>query len=443
MITKMSKKTYYQDQTLHALENFPFALPPVQLEIVYAIVTVKKATAIANEKTKRIPKNILHGILQACEEILSGKFDDQFVTCSLQGGAGTSMHMNVNEVIASRAEELLTNGLKTHVHPNDHVNSSQSTNDVNPSALKLASITLTNKLLLRLIILEKTLKKRAKENKTVLKLARTHIQDAVPTTIGAEFFSYAAIIERDRKRIEKTLKNFYELNLGGTAIGNSINASKEYIREAYKALYQITHIPFRPAKNFMSQTSASSDFVELSSAITICALDLSKIAADIRFMASGPNGGIGEITLPPLQKGSSIMPGKINPVIPESVNQMYYFVLGKDMTIREAAHNASLELGIMFPILADSLITMIKVTDTAVDIFTRKCIGILQVNKERCKELLENSTAYATLLNTSLGYDKMTQLVKEAHEKKSPFKTLLKTNNVITEEKLYALLASL
>jgi len=424
-------KNYFREQTLHAIENFPFPLPPVHLDLIYAIATVKKATASANGKAGLIPKNIAKRIQQTCDKILLGKYNDQFITCSLQGGAGTSMHMNVNEVIATLAK----------AHPNDHVNKSQSTNDVNPTALKLASLLLSKKLLKNITYLEKIIQQRAKEYKNVQKLARTHFQDAVPTTVGEEFLSYTAIIERDRKRIEKALLQFYEINLGGTAIGNSINAPKEYRKYVYQELQKITGMSFRAAANFMSQTSSQSDFADLSSAITLLFLDLSKIATDIRFMCSGPNGGIGEITLPPLQKGSSIMPGKVNPVIPESINQAYFLILGKDLTIKEAAQHSCLELGIMFPILADSLITSIKVATVATKLFADKCIATLQVNKEKCKELLENSTAYATLLTPILGYDTVTELVQESITTHIPFITLIKQKHLLSDTKLHHILS--
>jgi aspartate ammonia-lyase len=319
--------------------------------------------------------------------------------------------MNVNEVIANYVSAMVSD---VSVHPNDHVNMSQSTNDVNPSALKIACLDLGYILLEKLSGLITSFESKATEFEHVVKLGRTHIQDAVPTTLGEEFRAYASIISEDKKRITQALEYMNALNLGGTAIGNSVNATKEYIVFVYEELSRITGRSFEPAHSMMAQTSSQSDFCHLSAAINLLCLDLSKISTDIRFMASGPKGGIGEIFLEPLQNGSSIMPGKVNPVIPESINQVYFYVQGKNLTIHEAAHNAHLELAIMFPVLADSLISMLKMTTAAIEIFAEKCLRPMKANEERCKELLENSMAYATLLVPKYGYEKVSEIVRFA-----------------------------
>ncbi len=427
----MKKKIYYGDQTKAALNNFPFPTPHVSLELIYAIVLIKKAAAFANKKTGELSPAIAESIVTACNEILAGEFDNQFVTPALQGGAGTSINMNVNEVIATRATELCGEV----VHPNDHVNAAQSTNDVNPSALKITCLTLTKILLENITLLIQAFEDKAKQCKSIPKLARTHLQDAIPTTFGAEFQSYADILRRDKQRIEESLSYFEEINLGGTAIGDSTNASDEYIKYVYQELREITRFPLKKANNLMSQTSSSSDFCHLSAMITILFTDISKTATDIRFLASGPRGGIGEITLKELQKGSSIMPGKINPVSPEAMNQIAFAITGKHMTILQAAQNACLELAVMFPVLADELIETLKLAASGALSFAN-CIETMQPNIERAKENLENSTAYATVLVPKLGYDLVSEVVKESIASKKPIREILIKKNLLTDESI-------
>ena len=417
-------KNHFGPQTEQALENFPFPTHKVHQELIYSIVRIKKAAALANKSAGFLSPEMAEVIVRACDEILGGKYDDQFVTPALQGGAGTSINMNVNEVIASLA----------NVHPNDQVNKSQSTNDVNPSALKITVIELTEKFLGKIDVLIKSLEKKAEETKSIKKLARTHFQDATPMTVGAEFLSYAAIVKRDKKRIEEALKYFYELNLGGTAIGDSINASEAYIENVYKELNKITGLSLIKAENFMSQTSSSSDFCGLSSAINILYVDLSKMATDIRCLASGPRGGIGEYILPELQPGSSIMPGKVNPVIPESINQIHYYISGKNLSIHEAAENANLELAVMFPVIADSLISILKMATSGVEVFAIKCIDLIKINEEKCRQHLESSTAYATLLIPKLGYDAVSGLVKEVINSGETLRGLCIKKGLLSEE---------
>ncbi len=412
-------------QTKSSLQNFPFSLPPVQLDLIYAITEIKWAAALANQSTKDLEPSKSSAIISACKQILGGKYNDQFVTCSLQGGAGTSINMNVNEVIGNLAK----------VHPNDHVNMSQSTNDVNPSALKIVCLRLTKTLISNLDHLIKVLNKKTNEYKHIQKLGRTHYQDAVPTTLGNEFATYAAIVARHQQRLSEALNYLYDLNLGGTAIGNAINASPTYIKAVYKELAKITHLSLKPAPNLALGTQSPTDFCHLSSLLTLLFTDLSKIAKDLRFLASGPKGGIAEISLAPLQPGSSIMPGKVNPVIPEVINQSYYLISGHNLTIQHAAEGAGLELAVMFPILADSLITSLKVASTAVTIFADKCIATLTANEANCKKHLENSTAYATLLTPRLGYDTVSGIVKEAIASGKTIRELILEKHLLPESK--------
>lgn len=414
----------YQDQTKHALANFPFTYHTVLKEMTYAIVEIKKAAALGNAADGGITQEQSNAIRTACDEILAGKHDDQFVTCALQGGAGTSMHMNVNEVIATLA----------HVHPNDQVNKSQSTNDVNPSALKIASYRMVTALEQTIAEAVAVLKAKSEEWADIPKLARTHLQDAIPTTVGAEFGSYAAIIARHGKRLGGVKQSMTELNLGGSAIGNSLNASDTYRNTVYPELAKITGVPVKPLANLMSGTSSQTDFAVLAHVVSALYADLSKIASDIRMLSAGPRGGLAELKLPMLQNGSSIMPGKVNPVSAEMVNQTYYLLNGYAVTIEQCAHGAQLELGVMIPIMADTLITSLRLASEVLEAFTKKCFAVVEVDEERCLEHLQRSTAYATMLSPVLGYDVVSDIVHEAIDNKKTIVDVLKEKQLYTEK---------
>ncbi|KKU87457.1 hypothetical protein A3A64_02705 [Candidatus Gottesmanbacteria bacterium RIFCSPLOWO2_01_FULL_48_11] len=435
---------YYGEETKRSVANFPFSVHHVHLELIYAIAEIKKAAAVANLADRGISKEISEAIVAAGEEILSKKLDDQFVTPALQGGAGTSINMNVCEVLAGRATELLSEkGLSTTVHPLDHVNKSQSTNDVNPSALKIASLRLLRQLISAVEKLQAALEKKSKEFQPIVKLARTHLQDAVPMTLGDEFGSYAAIVGRQLRYLKDIEPYLLELNLGGTAIGNSINASETYRKVIYGELSNNTGLPLEPAENFMSQTSSQADFVALSHALVAYFVDISKIANDIRMMASGPKGGFAELKLPEMQKGSTIMPGKVNPVIPEVVNQTYYLVSGYSVTVTMAARAAQFELANMLPVVADVLITALKITREATELFTNKCIAVVEANEENCRKHLEESTAYATLLTPRLGYDTVSAIVKESIKTGKTLRELVLEKKMLTEKEFDAIVKSI
>jgi aspartate ammonia-lyase len=426
---------YIGNQTSLAQKNFPFPLPFVSLNLIKSIALVKAAAAKANEIIGTLDTKRTQAISTAAEEILAGKHDQSFTLPFLQGGAGTSINMNVNEVIALRATEILQDkGDILIVHPLDHVNMHQSTNDVNPSALRIASLYLLQQLAEALSKMIDSFEAKRKEYKQVPKLGRTHMQDAVPITFGDEFGAYAAILKRHFSHIEQSKKYLFELNLGGTAVGNTINVPKGYIEHVYKILASKTSLPLTPAKNMMSLTSSCADFCIVSSAIHLLCVDLSKIAMDIRFLSSGPQGGIGEITLKNLQYGSSIMPGKVNPILPESINQLSYFVTGKHVTLCQAAENSHLELAVMFPLVADSLLSSIQVTTAALEVFSESCIKTIHVNKKRSHEILEQTTAYATLFTPLLGYDVVSKAVKESIKQHISFKEVLLTRNLINEK---------
>ncbi|MBI3888717.1 aspartate ammonia-lyase [Candidatus Nomurabacteria bacterium] len=423
-------KKYYGAETEKALKNFPFSTHLVRVEFIFAVVKIKKAAASANFAAGNISKEIKNAIIKACDEILSGKRNDQFPLSSFQGGAGTAIHMNVNEVVANRASEI--SGVK--VHPNDYVNASQSTNDVNPSALKVASLFLLQDLEIKLSALVKTFQKKSKEFKNINKLGRTHMQDAVPTTLGAEFMSYADSLNEHVKQIKNAKDLCKVLNLGGTAVGNSINASPAYIKQVYKELNKLTSEKFHKAKNLMSKTSGQTDFLIISQTITTLCVDLSKIANDFKFMSSGPNGGIGEIILPEIQKGSSIMPGKVNPVLPETVNQLYFLVSGNNVSIEKAVEGAQMELGVMIPIMVDRLIESIILSTETINQFDKLCVAGIKADKEKCKKHLEVSTAYATLLSPRLGYDKVSEIVKKSTTTKKSLRDIVVGENYLTEK---------
>jgi len=406
---------YFSTQTQHALTNFPFPVPHVALKFIYAIAEIKHAAAFANAQAGGLTPHIAEAIQESCCEIVDGKFDDQFVTPTIQGGAGTSINMNVNEVIASRATELLqTQGISLQVHANDHVNLSQSTNDVNPSALRITCLRFMQELQTEVDMLVNAFQQKGETYKNTKKLGRTHLQDAVPITIGQEFAAYADVIYRDLERVMNCSPYLLQLNLGGTAVGDSINASPAYREHVYAQLREITGLPVEAVTNMMSLTSSTADFCAVSAALTILFMDLSKIATDLRILSSGPHGGIGEITLANLQPGSSIMPGKVNPVAAESVNQAFYFIAGKNQSILQASEAASLELAVMFPVVAEGLIASLTLSISVISIFRQKCVDLLTVNVERCSQLLERSSAYATLLTPTLGYDLVSEVVKES-----------------------------
>ncbi|MBI4065451.1 aspartate ammonia-lyase [Candidatus Gottesmanbacteria bacterium] len=428
-------KSYAGQQTFSAVKNFPFSIHKARIELVYAISEIKRAAAVVHGRIGELDKDIAHAIVSSCDEVLRGKHDDQFVTPALQGGAGTSMNMNVNEVIANRATEILrSSGNNLSVHPNDHVNRSQSTNDVNPTALKLVCRTLGQELLRSIDAVVKEFYTLEKRYSKVPKLARTHLQDAIPITYGDEFSSYAAIFSRNGDRINHALSYMNDLSLGGTAVGNGLNASSAYRDAVYKELRKRVDKHIHPATNFMAQTSSQTDFVMLSQAIVALTLDASKIASDIRLLSSGPAGGIGEIKLTELQHGSSIMPGKVNPVIAETVNQTYFLVSGNNHSIEAAAHGAQLELANMFPILADRLIESMKLTSEVLTQFARQCLATLTVNQKRAKEILEKTTAYSTLLSPILGYDRVATLVKEALNTGKTLRELVLEKHLLTDE---------
>jgi len=409
---------YYGTQSYRARENFPLSGTLMLPEMIISLAEIKKAAALANTIDGHLDKRIADAIVQACDEIMEGKLHDQFIVDPIQGGAGTSANMNANEVIANRATEILGGALGEYiVHPNDHVNMSQSTNDVFPTAGKLTTAKLLNQLVLSLRALIKAFYDKAEEFKDIVKLGRTQLQDAVPMRMGQEFAAYAHALERGMERIQRARMEMYVINMGATAIGTSINANEGYLANVTHILAEATHEPFRRAEDLIDATQNPDGFVDVSGAIKNFALVLSKIANDLRLLSSGPRGGLEEIKLPARQHGSSIMPGKINPVMPEAVSQVAFRIVGNDTTIAMAAEAGQLELNAFEPVLFYSLFQSIQLLNNVADVFRRFCVEGITADREECMRMLMNSTAVATALCPRIGYERATRIVKRAlHE---------------------------
>jgi len=409
---------YYGIQTLRALENFNISgISLTQFpDLIEALAMVKMAAAMTNMELGHLDKNIGAAITDACKEILNGRHHTQFVVDLIQGGAGTSTNMNANEVIANRALELMgyDRGMYEYCHPNNHVNLSQSTNDVYPTALKLALYNSNKKLLEVLKELIAAMRKKSTEFKHVIKMGRTQLQDAVPMTLGQEFNAYAVTLQEEVDRLQQNVNLFLEVNLGGTAIGTGINADPAYRKKVVQNLRRVTGIKVIPAADLVEATQDTGAFVMYSSALKRLALKLSKISNDLRLLSSGPRAGFNEINLPKMQPGSSIMPGKVNPVIPEVINQIAFKVVGNDLTVTMAVEAGQLELNVMEPVIGESLFQSIEMLKNGMKTFTYRCIHGISANEEKCRSYVQNSIGLVTALNPILGYETCTQLAKEA-----------------------------
>lgn len=435
---------YYGIQTLRALENFN--ITGISLthfpELIEALAMVKMAAATTNAELGNLDQETGGAIVDACREILNGRHHTQFVVDMIQGGAGTSTNMNANEVIANRALELLGHerGLYNHCHPNNHVNLSQSTNDVYPTALKIALYNSNKKLLEVLKELISAMRKKSNEFRNVIKMGRTQLQDAVPMTLGQEFRAYAVTLQEEVDRLQQNVSLFLEVNLGGTAIGTGINADPEYRKKVVGRLRKITGIAVVPAPDLVEATQDTGAFVMYSSALKRLALKLSKISNDLRLLSSGPRAGLNEINLPRMQPGSSIMPGKVNPVIPEVINQIAFKVVGNDLTVTMAVEAGQLELNVMEPVIALSLFESIDMLRNGMKTFTYRCINGITANEERCRAYVQNSIGLVTALNPVLGYEACTQLAKEALETNRGVYELVVEKKLLSPEDLNRLL---
>lgn len=417
---------YYGIQTVRALENFPISGLRPHPDLVTATVLVKKAAACANRDFGRLARDVAEAIVAAADEVLGGALRDQFVVDVYQAGAGTSHNMNTNEVLANRAAERLgdARGEYRRVHPNDHVNMGQSTNDVFPTATRIALLLGTGPLVEAARALGAALHERARAFDHVLKVGRTHLQDAVPMTLGQEFGGYAACIDRGADDVERASWQLRELNLGATAVGTGLNAGEDFATHAIRLLSQYTDIELLPAANRFRVTQSMGDVLAYSGAMRRLAIELAKVASDLRLLSMGPRAGVSEITLPAVQPGSSIMPGKVNPSIPEMVNQVCFQVIGCDTTVAAACEAGQLELNVMMPVIAWNALHASTILRHAMVSLRTRCVTGIEADPDRCRELLDRSTAVATALSPYIGYAATAELAKASVRTGRPIRDL-------------------
>ncbi|KGN00896.1 aspartate ammonia-lyase [Clostridium novyi A str. 4570] len=439
---RIPRDAYYGVQSLRASENFKITGLTIHPQFIKALAEVKKACAITNENVGVLETKLTNAIIKACDEIIEGKLHDQFITDPIQGGAGTSINMNANEVIANRAIEILggEKGNYNIVHPNDHVNNGQSTNDVIPTAGKITCVRLLKNMLKKLEELYEVLREKSNEFDNIIKMGRTQMQDAVPIRVGQEFSAYSMAVSRDIKRINRALLNLLTVNLGGTAIGTGINADENYVKGIIPTLRQVTKLDIKQAEDLIDGTQNLDCYVEVSGTLKACAVTLSKISNDLRLLASGPRCGLNEINLPPKQNGSSIMPGKVNPVIPEVVNQIAFNVIGNDMTITMAAESGQLELNAFQPVLFYNLFESIETITNGVDTFIKNCIKDITVNEKRCKDLVFNSVGIITAICPYVGYKKAASIAKKAIKTGRSVTQIAIEEKVLSKDKLEKIL---
>ncbi|RXJ66489.1 aspartate ammonia-lyase [Halarcobacter ebronensis] len=432
---RIEKDAYYGIQTLRASENFNITHTSIALfpNFIKSLAKVKKACALTNYELGDLSDMQKNAIIQACNEIIDGKFHDQFIVDPIQGGAGTSTNMNANEVIANRALEILGKPRSAYdiIHPNNHVNMSQSTNDVYPTAIKITLYELIYKLKDSLRELRDSFDRKAVEFKDVLKMGRTQLQDAVPMTLGQEFKTYAVMIDEDIYRLREAQALLKELNLGATAIGTGINTKPEYRRKVINNLREVTGVDYESAGDLIEATQDTGAFVHISGILKRVAIKISKICNDLRLLSSGPRAGFNEINLPKMQPGSSIMPGKVNPVIPEVVNQVAFEVIGADSTISIACEGGQLQLNVFEPIVAYKLFTSINIMRRSFETLAQKCVNGITANEDVCMENILNSVTLVTCLNPIIGYEKSSAIAKEA------LATNKRVYDIILEQKLF------
>jgi len=434
---------YYGIQTQRAVENFPITGQTIPTVLIRSLAIVKQAAAEANEASEHLDSRRARAISRAAQEILEGKLHDQFVVDPIQGGAGTSANMNANEVIANRAIELMggKKGDYSLLSPNTHVNMSQSTNDVFPTALRLAVLFESKDLMIRLRRLETALRDKATEFHDVVKMGRTHLQDAVPIRLGQEFSAYANVVDRCISRIDRAVQSMKEINMGATAVGTGLNADPAYIKEVTTRLSSITGFSLTSTRNFVDGTQNTDAFLEVSSSLKILATNLSKIANDLRLMTSGPRSGINEINLPEAQPGSSIMPGKVNPVMAEVVNQVCFQVIGNDHTITLAVEAGQLELNVMEPIISFNLLQSLDIMSNVVRVFTERCIRGITANAERSREMVERSIGLVTALGPYLTYEQASEVAREALKTGRTVRDIVLEHDLMPAEDLDHILA--
>lgn len=439
---EIPSESYYGIQTLRAVENFPITGLKIDKELIRGIGLVKIAAARANQRIGQLDEKIAKAIEEAAQEVVDGKWDDQFLVDPIQGGAGTSVNMNANEVIANRALEIIgeEKGNTKVISPNSHVNMAQSTNDAFPTAVKLAILRRIDQLLPVMEALREAYLEKASEFDECLKMGRTHLQDAVPIRLGQEFSAYAAALGRDIERVKQAKEALYEVNMGATAVGTGLNADPEYIKLVVEELSEISGYPIKTTENLVDGTQNTDVYVALSSALKTCMTSTSKVANDLRLMSSGPKAGLAEINLPPRQPGSSIMPGKVNPVMAEVVNQVAFRVIGNDVTVTLASEAGQFELNVMEPVLVYSLLESIKIMTNVLDVFNRYCIKGITANKETMEEYVNRSVGIITAINPHIGYEQASSIAKEALTTGRSVREICLEREVLTEEELNAIL---
>uniref|UniRef100_UPI003F4988C0 aspartate ammonia-lyase n=1 Tax=Cupriavidus yeoncheonensis TaxID=1462994 RepID=UPI003F4988C0 len=433
-------EAYYGVHTLRAVENFPITGTPISIypELIKALATIKLAAALANHELGLLDKQRCDAIVDACQELIAGKLHEQFVVDVIQGGAGTSTNMNANEVIAKRALELLGHrkGEYQHLHPNEHINIGQSTNDVYPTALKVATWFGIAGLLDAMAVLRQGFEAKADEFSHIIKMGRTQLQDAVPMTLGQEFSTYAVMLGEDEQRLREASMLICEINLGATAIGTGITAHPSYAPVVLQRLRAITGIPLETAPNLIEATQDCGSFVQLSGVLKRVAVKLSKTCNDLRLLSSGPRAGLGEISLPPMQAGSSIMPGKVNPVIPEVVNQIAFEVIGNDVTVSFAAEAGQLQLNAFEPIIAHSLFKSVSHLRSGCLTLAERCVKGITANADKLRTTVENSIGVVTALNPYLGYANATAVAQEAHITGGSVYDIVLSRGLLSKEEL-------
>ena len=441
---RIEKDCYYGIQTLRASENFDITHTSLSLfpTFIKSIAKVKKACALTNYELGDLSDAQRDAIIQACNEIIDGKFHDQFIVDPIQGGAGTSTNMNANEVIANRALEIMQKPRSSYdiIHPNNHINMSQSTNDVYPTAIKITLHELIYKLKDSLRFLRDAFEEKAEEFKDVLKMGRTQLQDAVPMTLGQEFKTYSVMIDEDIFRLRDCQALLKEVNLGATAIGTGINTKAAYQRKVISNLREVTGVDYISAGNLIEATQDTGAFVHISGILKRVAIKISKVCNDLRLLSSGPRAGFNEINLPKVQPGSSIMPGKVNPVIPEVVNQVAFEVIGADTTISIACEGGQLQLNVFEPLIAYKLFTSINMMRRSFYTLAEKCIKGITANEDVCMENILNSVTIVTSLNPILGYEKSSALAKEALATNKRVYDIIIEQELFTKEELDELL---
>jgi aspartate ammonia-lyase len=440
---KVPAAAYYGAQTQRAVENFPVSGLTAPPELVVATVQVKKAAAEANGALGRLPAEIALAIVRAADDVLAGQLRDQFVVDVYQAGAGTSHNMNTNEVLANRAAEVLggARGEYTRVHPNDHVNMGQSTNDVYPTATRLAIMGMVPDLLTAASALANGLSAKSAEFARILKTGRTHLQDAVPITLGQEFGGYAANVVHAGGDVAGTATQLLELNLGATAVGTGLNAGADFTALAIRNLAAYTGLSVRPAQDRFRVTQSMGDVLAFSGTVRRLAVEVNKIASDLRLLSSGPQAGIAEIQLPPVQPGSSIMPGKVNPSVPEMVNQVCFQVYGCDAAILSGCDAGQLELNVMMPVIAWNALHATRILTNAMRVLQERCVSGIRADEDRCRELLDRSTALATALSPYIGYAATADIAKTAVATGRSIRDLVRERKLLPDEQLDAILS--